>query len=180
MKCYRKTSISLRFYVTETLEKHGFKHDFPDIVKRANIPHDTQISGSCFCLSSIVMRRILAELEPEKYGTHGTKKGAEKFLNINFGSKPGAGNPDKAFGKLIGSSQHIEITEEEIQRIPDHCRRWPVIIPYCPAPNTGQFVKISPKKYITDLHAIAEDICPKIYILCVQRELLEMEINYIL
>ena len=154
----RRSFIMTRFYVTEVLEQHGFAHNFPNIVKRANIPHDTQRSGSCFCLAPVVMRRILSKLEPKKYGTRGSKKNAEEFLSENFGIKPKSGQPGKAFERLIGDPRCAEITDKELKIIPEHCSHWPVIVPYCPAPDAGLFVKMDLERYINDVHAIASNM----------------------
>jgi hypothetical protein len=105
------------------------------------------------------MRRILAELDPLNYISTGTKEEAENFLNANFGSIPGAGNPQDAFERLVGIPHQVDITEDELPKIPGHCSRWPIILPYCPAPSSGLLVKMIPEDYIVGMHKAAEEIC---------------------
>lgn len=147
----------MSYYITKTLTQNGFKHNFPDIVKNATIPHDTQVSGSCFCLSSVVMRRVLAVLEPQRYHYIATsKEDAETSMMSKFGSNPVEGNPLMAFKEIIGKPKRSHIVADEIPGIMNHCQRWPVIIPYCPPPQQASFVVMTPNEYITRIHDVAK------------------------
>ncbi len=152
----------MSYYITKTLIQNGFKHNFPDIVKNARIPHDrlsserhkTQGSVSCFCLSSVIMRRILAILEPQRYHYVATTK---EDAEISMMSKLyiNSGNPLMAFNEIIGKPKRCHIVADDIADIMNHCQRWPIIIPYCPLPQQGTFVVMSPNEYITRIHDAA-------------------------
>ncbi len=161
----------LKYYITKTLQAHGYSHNFVNSVKNANIPHDSQDANACFCLSSVVMRRILAIIEPEKYNLIGSKKDAEKTLNDTFGSGPAIGDPVYAFETIIGGKpKHLNINSKNMPFIIDHCSKWPVILPYCSPPKTGLFVKMSPKDYVDNILRAGESIAngknPQLHSMC--------------
>lgn len=149
---------SSQFYVTKCLEKHGYKHDFPEIVKNFDFPHDTQLrsSGSCFCLSAVVMRRIMAILDPDGFEIGGTKESGQKFLIEKFGDKssPLWGYPHEAFEKLISKPYEQIITDRRIEGIVEYCKKWPVVLPYCPPPSSGELTKISREDYMRRMYDI--------------------------
>lgn len=156
---FSKSRNASRFYVTRCLEKHGYKHNFPELVKNFNISHDTQLrdSGPCFCLSAVVMRRIMAILEPEKFGIGGTKKSGRKFLTEKFGTKPSSGNPHEAFEKLISKPYEQVINEMALRELVKHCKKWPVILPYCPSPSFGEITKFTRDDYMKKMYNIGTE-----------------------
>ena len=139
----RRTVLTLGFYVSERMAKCGFDHIFPDIVKNHDIPHDTQISGSCFCMSSIVMRRILGVLSPKYAPAVSNDIETINFLTHLYGDTPTSGIPANAMDSILGDHNKVNISAKHLDGLVDHCKKWPAIIPYLPTPPPGLLVELS-------------------------------------
>jgi hypothetical protein len=134
------TCSGVGFYVTERLAERGYKHRFPDAVKKSYIAHDTHESGPCFWMSSVVMRRILGVLAREYMPVAADGSNTTLFFEDLYGSRPTCGHPVSAMDAVFGGHVELPLSEKTIRDIVTRCEKWPAILPYCPTPPSGLMV----------------------------------------
>jgi hypothetical protein len=143
----RRSPLWLGFYVTDRLSEIGVLHRFPAKVMKADIPHDTHANGPCFCMSSVVMRRVLGVLKPLTYAPIPTDvSDTEEFFEDRYGPHPKWGDPASAMNEVIGGHATHWMSKKNMKGIIAHCQRMPAILPYCPTPPRGLVVVLTPEQ----------------------------------
>jgi hypothetical protein len=137
----------LDFYVTDRLSEMGIPHLFPAKMKKADIPHDTHAKGPCFCMSSVVMRRVLGVLKPLTYAPlPADVSDTEEFFEDRYGPNPKWGDPASAMDEVVGGHETHSMSKENLKDIIARCAQMPAILPYCPTPPRGLVVILTPEQ----------------------------------